>query len=231
MIVDPEDYVLLSREIWVNTFERTPFDSRDYIQVLDGVKNNVLTGTTPKLGRISGRQLYVGSIDQDGQACTRAGNEIIHRIASKCERDFQQLQSSRQTPYVKGIIKKVISRAGWLYKATPPNIISHIRKVLTSDAPAGLWRSVVEAGGRAFGNVDDFRTLFARLLIEAKIMSWVPVNSRNTQEGPSAASSCSEVMATKDLMIAVWRSCWLIVLWEGFCRSSRRRILAEFIFK
>lgn len=164
LIVDPEDYVLLSREIWVNTFERTPFDSRDYIQVLDGVKNNVLTGTTPKLGRISGRQLYVGSIDQDGQACTRAGNEIIHRIASKCERDFQQLQSSRQTPYVKGIIKKVISRAGWLYKATPPNIISHIRKVLTSDAPAGLWRSVVEAGGRAFGNVDDFRTLFCSIV-------------------------------------------------------------------
>jgi hypothetical protein len=164
LIVDPEDYVLLSREMWVKTFERTPFDSRDYIQVLDGVKRNVLTGTTPKLGRISGRQLYIGSIDQDGHACTKAGNEIIHRIALKCERDFQQLQSSRQTPYVRGIIKKVISRAGWLYKATPPSIISHIRKILTSEVPAGLWRSAVEAAGRAFWDVEDFRTLFRSII-------------------------------------------------------------------
>jgi hypothetical protein len=158
LVVDPEDDVLLSKELWINSFENTLPTARDYIRVLDGLRNNVIKGTTRKL--VDGLYLYVGAIDQNGRACTNAGNETILRIAEKLEGDFHKLQALRQTPTVTKLLHQVCSRAAWLYGATPPNITAYLRSILRAGYTTGGWNTAVEAASRAFDDVKDFQLLF-----------------------------------------------------------------------
>lgn len=192
IVVHPEDVVLLSREFWVNSFERTQPTARDYIRVLDAVRNNVFRGNTRI--EIAGLQFYVGAIDQNGRACTEPGNAIVRRIAQKLEDDFQQLQSARQTQDVRDITTKVISRAGWLYTCTPPIILAHVRKILMSESAAGVWRSAVEAAGRAFSDVEDFRLLFES--VARRCQRQAPANNRFTEY--AGRSICRILMYRED---------------------------------
>ncbi|MGA2401922.1 MAG: hypothetical protein ABSG91_09465 [Syntrophobacteraceae bacterium] len=155
---DPEDRVLSSRAYWVNTFERTPPTARDYMQVLDSVHNRVITGKART--DFAGLILYLGSIDKDGQACNINGQEIISRIAQKIDSDYQILSAASYKPPVRKQISKIIARAGWLYCAAPPNLLDGIRRILHDGHLSWGWRAAVEAGGRTFANVEDFRLLF-----------------------------------------------------------------------
>ncbi len=155
---DPEDRVLNSRACWVNAFERTPPTVQDYMQVLDSVRSNVITGKTRT--DIAGLILYLGSIDKDGRACSTEGQKIIDKIAQKIDSDYRILCAASHKPIVRKQISKIITRAGWLYCAAPPNLLDGIRRILHDGPLSWGWRAAVEAGGRAFANVEDFRLLF-----------------------------------------------------------------------
>jgi hypothetical protein len=192
IVVDPEDYILLSRELWTNSFENTLPTAQDYIRVLDGLRNNVLRGSTRKL--IAGLQLYVGAIDENGRACTNAGNAIILRIAEKFEGDFRQLQMVRQPPTSKAIFGKAMSRAGWLYSATPPSIVAHFRNILRAGYTSRGWKTAVEAASRAFVDVVDFRLLFQSI---ARLAQSGPFDDK-TFPINAARSICRVLMLRRD---------------------------------
>jgi hypothetical protein len=149
LVVDPNDEALKEESALVGKFEDTFPTDGNYEGIIDGICDRVLKKTALKL--IADLQLWVHTIDQDGQACTRAGNDIIQRIAAKFESDFRNLKSSLKD--------KVFSRAAWLYSSTPDNITAYIREILTGKFTR-RWSSAAEAASRVFVREEDFRTLF-----------------------------------------------------------------------
>ncbi len=191
IVVDPEDYVLLSREDWINSFLHTLPTARDYIPVLDGLRNNVLRGSTRKL--IAGLQLYLGAIDENGRACTDAGNKILLQIAGKFDGDLRILQAARE-PKPVDLIGKVLSRAGWLYCATSPSIVAYIRSILRDGYNSRGWKTAVEAASRAFIDIDDFRLLFTSI---ARLARSGPFDDK-TFPIHAARSICRVLMLRRD---------------------------------
>ncbi len=155
---DPEDRALISRADWVNTLGRTPPTARDYMQVLNSVHSRVITGKAQT--DFAGLVLSLTSIDKEGRACTGEGQKILSRIAQKIDLDYQILTTTSYKPLVRKQISKIITRAGWLYCAAPPNLLGGIRRILNDGHLSWGWKAAVEAGGRAFANVKDFRLLF-----------------------------------------------------------------------
>jgi hypothetical protein len=197
IVVDPEDYVMRSRELWIKSFEATLPAAQEYIRVLDGLRNNVLKGSTRRL--VAGLQLYVGAIDQDGLACTSTGNDLVLRISEKFERDFLALQSTR-VPMPERYLSKVVSRAGWLFRATPPRIVEYLRRKLLEGYTSEGWKTAVEAASRAFVNVDDFRLLFSSIadLAGSGPLDNVDDNVDRTFPIYAARSVCNILMMRKD---------------------------------
>ena len=89
LVVDPTDDILLQGRQLVEIFEQTMPTSANYRGIIDDIRNVVLKGAVPKL--FSDLQMRVCAIDQDGQACTQAGKEIVERIAMKFKADFDTL--------------------------------------------------------------------------------------------------------------------------------------------
>lgn len=154
---DPEDRVLVNREYWVDSFAKTSPLARDYIQTLDSLRSNVITGKVrTDFADIS---LYLGSVDTDGRACTADGDRIIGRISRKLGSDYLTLKM-RGDRRNQSLLSKIISRSGWLYLSAPPELIDEMRRILREHHYSSEWRAAVEAGSRAFAKIDDFRLLF-----------------------------------------------------------------------
>lgn len=162
LVVDPDDDVLRSGRNLVEVFETTLPTARDYIRLIDQLRDRVIKGTT--LRTVGGLQLYLGAVDQDGRACTGLGEEILYRIASKFESDFRRLQLERRT----ALMNKLFTRAAWLFALTPPVVVTYIRSILQAGFTFGGWKWAVEAASRAFVNVEDFRLLFQSIACLAR---------------------------------------------------------------
>lgn len=162
IIVDQKDAVLHNKKNIIENFEKTLPISDKYSWIIDEVRDKVIKGTTPQI--IAGLQLYLRAVDQNGQACTSEGNEILQRIASKFESDFILLQKKQY----RKLLNMVFSRAAWLYASTPPHIVSYIRAILKTGYKARGWNTAVDAASRAFVSIEDFRLLFQSISLRAK---------------------------------------------------------------
>lgn len=189
IVVDPKDGVLRSGRNIVDIFENTSPTAGSYTQVIDRVRA-LIKGTIRIWEPIAGCYLYLKAVDQDGRACENAGNEILKRVASKFGNDFQQLLQLHNNT----LSNKVLSRAAWLYAATPPNIVAHIRNILQAGINVQEWKSSVDAASRAFVEVEDFRLLFQSIACRAKSdpsdESTFPINA--------ARAICNVLMLRRD---------------------------------
>jgi hypothetical protein len=188
IVVDPEDGVLLGKRDLIEAFENARPTSRDYLCIIDNMRNKVIKGTIQR--PIAGLFLYLKAVDQYGRACSNAGNDILGRIASKFDSDFLQLQIDRH----QGLTNKIISRAAWLYASTPPSIVAHLRKILQAGHNYTGWNSAVEAASRSFVKVEDFQLLFQSIARRAKS----DPSDEMTFPIQSARSICNVLMLRKD---------------------------------
>lgn len=186
--VDPEDSVLCANANLVEVFENTLPTARDYKWVIDDLRDKVIKGST--LRTIAGLQIFLGAVDQDGRACTPAGNKILDRIASKFESDFRRLQMERRA----ALLNKMFTRAAWLYASTPTIIVAHIRGILRAGFNSRGWNWAVEAASRAFVRVEDFRLLFQSI---ADLASSGPFDDRIFTI-QAARSICRVLMLRRD---------------------------------
>jgi len=189
IVVEPDDGRLIAGKNIVEMFERTSTTALNYVQVIDMVRN-LITANISHWEPITNRYIYFKAIDKDGKSCTQLGNEILQRIASKFKTDFQQLQLQRHVP----LLNNVLARAAWLYALTPNNVVAHIRNILQAGHTAQGWRSAVEAAGRAFIKVEDFRILFQAIARRAKSdpfdVGTFPINA--------ARAICNVLMLRRD---------------------------------
>jgi hypothetical protein len=164
IVVDPDDGVLRDGIRIVEAFEKATPIARDYICLVDELRDKVIKGTTVKM--VAGLRLYLGAVDQNGRACSSLGNEIIHRIASKFLSDFQLLQLERR----RNLLNKLFTRAAWLYAATPPGIVAYIRNILQTECNHREWKWewAIEAASRVFVDLEDFRLLFQSIARRAR---------------------------------------------------------------
>jgi len=188
IIVDPKDSVLQSNTRLTTTFEKISPISQNYIDVINDIRDLVLKKTI--FQNAAGIKLKFGTIDQNGQACTPSGNAIFQRIASKFESDLRHLQNNRRS----ALLKKVFSRAAWLYASTPANIVAHIKNILEAGHNAHGWGNAVEAAGRAFHVVEDFRLLFQSISLRAKSDPYEEISFPNN----AARAICNILMLRMD---------------------------------
>jgi hypothetical protein len=150
LVVDPNDKLLKEGRHHIEKFERTLPTDNNYESITNNIRDMVLKRAAQT--SIANFELWVHAIDEDGQACTSEGNDIIKRIANKFECDFQSLESFQKD--------KVFSRAAWLYTSTPQNIVTYVRGILIGDFLRREWMWAIEAASRIFASEEDFRILF-----------------------------------------------------------------------
>jgi hypothetical protein len=162
LILDPEDYILRQRKHFVSIFENTTPTASNYTNILNDIRDKVLKGTDQKT--IAGLFLWVQAIDQNGQACTQEGNDIVRRIATKFDQDFDQLD----IPRMRNIQNTMFTRATWLYTSTPQNIVTYVKDVLAGNFIQKGWTWATEAASRAFIEGEEFQFLFEAIAKRAR---------------------------------------------------------------
>lgn len=188
IVVDPEDGVLHNGRNVVEAFENVSPSAHYYTWNIDKVRN-LIKGTIFRQPIVD-LQLYLKAVDQDGRACGNAGNDILKRIASKFETDFQRLQQGQNTP----LLNMMFSRAAWLYASTPSNIVAYIRDILPIWSSPQRWNWAVEAASRAFFNVEDFRLLFQSIAHRAES----DPSDERTFPSNAVRSICNVLMLRRD---------------------------------
>ena len=162
LVVDTEDSLLREGEHRVTYFENTLPTAGNYREVIDGIRDMVLKKMDQRW--IADLGLWVRAIDQNGQACSIEGNEIIRRIAEKFESDFRTLDVARM---VNGQ-DIMFSRASWLYTSTPSNVIDYAKSILAAGFRRAKWNEATEAASRTFVIEEDFGKLFQSIAHRAK---------------------------------------------------------------
>ncbi|RLA81391.1 MAG: hypothetical protein DRG33_00715 [Deltaproteobacteria bacterium] len=188
IVVDPEDEVLFNGKDVVEVFEKTHLKDQKYTQVIDKIPG--LIDRTIRKQPIPGLFLYLKAIDQYGRACGDAGNEILHRIASKFNSDFRQINLAQESK----LLDRIFTRAAWLYASTPSNIVAYVRNTLTSWISPQRWNWAVEAASRAFVKAEDFQLLFQaiarRVRSDPSNVKTFPINA--------ARATCNVLMLRKE---------------------------------
>ncbi len=162
LVVDPSDGILHDGKNLIEIFENTSPKAANYTKVIDKIRDVVLKRTDLKY--FAGLWLDVHAIDQNGQTCTREGNDMIRRIAIKFEGDFSRLDMAQ-------MVKRqdtTFSRASWLYTSTPHNVIAYVKDILTGDFTLAKWGWATEAASRTFVKEEDFRILFKAITYRAR---------------------------------------------------------------
>jgi hypothetical protein len=188
LIVDLTDDIFYQGERLIEIFESIDPISNNFNDVIDEIRDNVLKRTDEKL--FGGIWLKVHAIDQNGRACTQKGNDMIRRIASKFENDFDRLNLLNRV----NSKDRVFTRASWLYTSTPHIIIEYIKDILAGDYTPRNWGWAVEAASRTFVKVEDFQILFKAIYSRAKrnILNVVPFPIQ------SARAICRVLIFRKD---------------------------------
>jgi hypothetical protein len=102
---------------------------------------------------INGTFQSLPAIDQDGQAGTEKGNQIIDALAAKTEEYFAIVPINFQ--------RKYITRATWLFGKTPEHLRKGIQPYLLRQIGNGNdWNYMVDAVGRAFNSKHEFQLLY-----------------------------------------------------------------------
>ena len=154
LVTDPDDSALIQGRRLVEAFERTPPASGAYEGVIDSIRDHILKSRIPR--DMAGLQLMVHSIDRNGCACTKEGNEIIERIAFKFENDLTMLNATRSVARK----DRIFTRATWLYASAPKTVNAYITKILSGDFAPARWLWAAEAASRSFVKEAEFRFLF-----------------------------------------------------------------------
>jgi len=134
----------------------------NYTDIINRVRDNVLKKKA--LIEFARFELWLNAIDQDGQACTKKGNDILDRIATKFESDFSKFDTAQMIDYQ----DSMFSRAAWLYASTPDNVIAYVKEILTEDFTQQRWGWAVEAASRTFTLEEEFHTLFKAIARRAR---------------------------------------------------------------
>lgn len=162
LIADPYDGILREGRHFVELFENISPKASNYIEVIDDIRDKVLKRTAPE--KFASLELWVRAIDQNGQACTSEGNDIIERIASKFENDFNRVDVARMV----ALKDKMFSRATWLYTSTPHNVTAYVNDVLAGNFKLAKWNHATEAASRTFVTLGDFSTFFKAIADRAR---------------------------------------------------------------
>ena len=163
--VHPEDPALCrSRNVQlIDDFEELSPATPDYVTLITEIQNKCLKGKSrDNWGIMFFDALY--PITEKGECCTKDGAEQLLRIANKFSQDFDVLLSKRDEK----TIERVLSRATWMYLATPQNIVAYIREALTHDHwTASMHNTLIESAGKCFQTVNDIHLLFEQILMRA----------------------------------------------------------------
>jgi hypothetical protein len=106
---------------------------------------------------INGSFQSLPTIDQDGQAGTEKGNQIIDALAAKTDEYFAIVPKNFQ--------RKYITRVTWLFAKTPEHIRKGMQPYLLRKTGNGSdWNYMVDAAGRAFNSKQEFQLLYDVIL-------------------------------------------------------------------
>jgi len=166
--IDPKDEKILSDEFKAlyEQFKEIPISSdlRQYYRVVRDLRD-IINKPIPFLSasneRKSGR-----IVDQDGNAGTPKGQELIKQIATKLGGDLSSLLNQ---PFVgtaehrRRIVRDIRQAATWLFAKAPPEVISYLKTRLNADGEQSE-RDVIEAAGRSFTATDDIKVLYRAIL-------------------------------------------------------------------
>ena len=211
IVVDPEDLVLRNGKHLVEIFENSLPTTQNYNQIINNVKG-LITGAHHRF--FADSHLYLKAVDQYGRPCGNIGKEILRRIATKFESDFQQLQHMGNTD----LLNSMFTRAAWLYASTPSNIVAHIRKILPSWILPQRWNWAVESASRVFVDEEDFRLLFRSIARRAESD---PSDIRTFPDN-AARSICNVLMFRNDGERGLDRD-----MAQLFARRALQRLLKE----
>ena len=156
----PSDPALLRDwNIWlIDDFEDTPPSAKNYVKLITEIQNKCLKVPYQYGQGIMFFWLY--PFTEKGVCCTQAGNEQLCRIGDKFSHDFTQLLGKQDTT----TIQALLSRATWLYLATPRNIVDYIRTALGHDnIKPSMDNVLIESAGKCFETEDDIRLLFEHI--------------------------------------------------------------------
>jgi len=156
LATDPSDSNIIAQRDLVSYFERISVDEVGYLDVLEQIKISILKGASNMT--YAGRQFFAPNIDQNGEACTARGKEILKRIINKCEKDFYEVRSEN-------LADKMVSRITWLFTSTPPNIIDYLKTNFNYELAPARFNRFVEAAGRVFNTPDAFHRLFQNIAL------------------------------------------------------------------
>lgn len=161
----PEDAALCREKNvqLVDEFEKVSPTASNYVTLITEIQNKCLKAPYKySRGIMSFKALY--PFTEKGICCTEDGDEQLCRIAEKLAQDFAVLLHKREEQ----AIERFLSRATWMYLATPKNIVDYIKTALTdSHMSPSMSNVLIESAGKCFQTKDDIKLLFEHIIRRA----------------------------------------------------------------
>lgn len=112
--------------------------------------------------RFSGLRLM--PLTENGESCTKEGRALIRRLAGAFAEIFGRLMAKRD----EAGLRLLLSRATWLWRATPPEIADFIRNGLVQGgATPAMNNAIVESASKCLADRAELRHFFDRIRLDA----------------------------------------------------------------
>jgi hypothetical protein len=151
----PERYIWYHAKQKLDQFERYPFRDGNFSELLNELYD-ILKTPRQYTFPVGGEVIRLSMLNQNGLAGSREGEDVISRFC-KIMQDHSADINRWNAGQRQGQFGWLITRATWLYGATPINITARInREIIGTNVPV----MTIEAGSRSLINTQSITDLF-----------------------------------------------------------------------